>query len=476
MDHVRVSDSPSVVELLERLAERDAVIEQLRGQLAVAQAEIAELKRRLGQNSSNSSLPPSSDGPVKPAPKSLRGRSGKRSGGQAGHTGRTLSQVERPDETIVHEPLACGGCGSGLADAPTVGVVRRQVFEVPEPKVTVTEHRLVSRRCGCGVVTGGQAPAGVEAPVQYGPRAQALTAYLVVGQFLAQQRAAQAMDDLFGLPVSDGTVAAVIARHAGRLDEFVEVVKAMLRQADVVHADETGLRVAGKTHWVHSTSTEAFSLISVHRKRGREGIDAHGVINGFTGVLVHDAWRPYDCYTTATHALCCAHVLRELQQVIDVCDETARAWAEQARHALLELNTLAGTAATTGQRIDAARVTQLRCWYTSAAAAGIAANDHRTTKIAQRHHALARRLFDRVEDYLRFAHDLRVPFTNNASEREIRMIKLRQKISGCMRTLAGACHFTTIRSYVATARKHGIGILDALTRLAADQPWLPATS
>jgi transposase len=471
-----VSESPSIAELLERLALRDAVIAEQARVIEELRAEVAELKRRLGQNSSNSSLPPSSDGPVKAAPKSLRGKSGKKSGGQEGHSGRTLSQVDSPDETLVHEPVACGSCGSGLADAPAVGVARRQVFEVPEPKVTVTEHRLVSRRCGCGTVTTGQAPAGVQAPVQYGPRAQALIVYLVVGQFLAQQRAADAMDDLFGLPVCDGTVAAVIARHAGRLDGFIDLVKTRLREAEVINADETGLRVAGRTHWVHSTSTEKFSLISVHRRRGREGIDAHGVLNHYTGVIVHDAWRPYDCYRDAVHALCNSHLLRELQQVIDVCDEAGRAWAEQARHALLELNALAATATATGQDVDPARLAELRSWYTSAAATGITANDHRQTKIAQRHHALARRMFDRVADYLRFTTDLRVPFTNNAAEREVRMVKLRQKISGCMRTLTGARHFARIRSYLATARKHGITILDALNRLAQDQPWLPATS
>jgi transposase len=475
-DHVWVSDSPSVAELLERLTERDAVIEALRGQLAVAQAEIAELKRRLGQNSSNSSLAPSSDGPVKPAPKSLRGRSGKKPGGQAGHPGRTLSQVDSPDETVVHDPVACGGCGSQLSGAPAVGVARRQVFEVPEPKVTVTEHRIVTRRCGCGMVTAGCAPAGVEAPTQYGPRAQALIVYLVAGQFLAQQRAGEAMGDLFALPVCDGTVAGVIAKLAGRLDGFIEVVKTRLRQADVVNADETGLRVAGRTHWVHSTSTDRFSLISVHRRRGREGIDAHGVLNHYTGVIVHDAWRPYDCYRDAVHALCNSHLLRELQQVIDVCDDTGWVWAEQARHTLTELNALVRDAAAGGPDVDPARLAELRSWYTSAAAIGIAANDHRQTKIAQRHHALARRMFDRVDDYLRFATDLRVPFTNNAAEREVRMVKLRQKISGCMRTLTGARHFVTIRSYLATAGKHGIGILDALTRLAQGQPWLPATT
>jgi transposase len=267
-----VSDSLSVADLLERLAARDAMIAAQARVIEELRAEVAELKRRLGQNSSNSSLPPSADWPLKPAPNSLRSRSGKKSGGQAGHPGRTLSQIDRPDETVVHEPVACGGCGSGLSDAAAVGVARRQVFEAPEPKVAVTEHRIVSRRCG--TVTAGRAPAGVEAPVQYGPRTQALIVYLV----------------------------------------------------------------AGRTHWVHSTSTDRFSLISVHRRRGREGIDAHDVLNHYTGVIVHDAWRPYDCYRDAVHALRNAHLLRELQQVIDVCGAV---WAEQARHALLELDTLA---------------------------------------------------------------------------------------------------------------------------------------
>jgi len=204
-----VSDSALIAELRAQLAERDAVIGQLQGQLAVALAEIAELKRRLGQNSSNSSVPPSADGLAKPAPKSLRGKSGKRAGGQTGHEGRTLSQVDSPDETVTHEPVACAGCGAGLATAEVVSVACRQVFDIPPITARVVEHRLVARRCGCGTVTAAAAPDGVAAPVQYGPRVRAIVAYLMAGQFLAQARCAQAMADLFGVTLSEGTVASL---------------------------------------------------------------------------------------------------------------------------------------------------------------------------------------------------------------------------------------------------------------------------
>jgi len=474
VDHVWVSDSVLIAELRAQLAERDALIGQLQGQLAVALAEIAELKRRLGQNSSNSSQPPSTDGLAKPAPKSLRGKSGKRAGGQAGHEGRTLSQVDSPDETVTHEPVACAGCGGGLVGAEVVSVARRQVFDVPPVTARVVEHRLVARRCGCGTVTVAAAPDGVAAPVQYGPRVKAIVAYLMAGQFLAQARCAQAMADLFGIGLCEGTVATMTAGAAQDLGGFIAAVRAALRAADLVHADETGLRVDGKLHWVHSTNTDLLSLITVHAKRGRVGIDAHGVLPDYGGTIVHDAWRPYDCYTAATHALCNAHLLRELQQVIDCCPGPAdAAWARQGIDALVTLNDLAQRAASDGRPVNARQRAGLIARYTSAAAEGIRLNGQRRTKIEARHNALAKRMFDRAGDYLRFAHDPKVAFTNNSAEREIRMIRLRQKVSGCMRTLAGAQQFATIRSYLATTAKNGINALDALVRLAQGQPWLP---
>jgi transposase len=310
--------------------------------------------------------------------------------------------------------------------------------------------------------------------VQYGPRMLALIVYLYVGQFLSKKRTAQAIAELFGTPVSEGTVAAATSRAAGDLATFIERVRHRIATADLAHFDETGFRVESTLMWLHSASTKKYSLLTVHAKRGTQAMNAAGVLPTFTGIAVHDAWAPYDTYTAATHALCNAHLLRELQAVIDTWpDDEAWCWADQARRALLDLKTAVDTAhATSTATLDPAILAHHTRLIRDAAA--IAANDHtHSGKLADKHRALARRIRDRLTDYLRFATDFTVPFDNNPAEQEIRMVKVRQKISGCMRTLTGAQHFATIRSYTATTHKHGISLIDALTQLTTGQPWLP---
>lgn len=442
-------------------------------------AENAELRRRLAQNSRNSSTPPSAEGLDKPAPKSRRTRSGRKPGGQPGHRGQTLERVEDPDEVRRHEPGSCGGCGADLAGAACTGVERRQVFDLPPVRVRVVEHQLVERRCGCGTRTRAQAPAGVQAPVSYGPRIAAIMVYLYVGQFLSKKRTAEALAELFGVPVSGGTVASMTSRAAAQLTDsgFLALVRDRLAAAPVAHFDETGLRVAGRLHWVHSASTDQFSLITCHAKRGVAAMDDAGVLPGFTGVAVHDAWAPYDTYTGATHALCAAHVLRELTAVIETAPAGAHCWASQAHDALLDLMTLVGDAAAVGhtsvEQLALERHTHL---LRSAANIGVSQNRDRIGKLAKKHHALARRLLHRQEDYLRFTVNFAVPADNNAAEREIRMIKVRQKVSGCLRTLHGAEAFCAIRSYLATAHKHGTHFFDALTMLTDGTPWTPTAA
>jgi transposase len=483
-------ESAAVAELREQLAvvlgalaQRDAVIEQLRGELATANAEITELRRQLGQNSRNSSKPPSSDGLTKPAPRSLRKRGARKSGGQDGHPGSTLAPVTTPDEVIAHEPGCCRGCGDDLAGAPEVGREHRQVFDLPPIAPRVIEHQLIRRRCGCGTATSAAAPAGASAPVQYGPRITAIIVYLYVGQFLSRKRTAAALAELFGTPVSMGTVAAMTTRAANGLGGFTEWVRAQLVAAPVVNFDETGLRVQGKLRWVHSASTGKYSLITVHDRRGTKGMDAAGVLPDFSGIAVHDAWAPYDTYRQITHALCGAHVLRELHAVTDLAESDTTAdqwcWATQAGAALRELNMLVTDTLNTADTlagIDPATLADAVHRYRSAALLGVEATRARKNKVMAKHHALARRLLDRQDDYLRFTVNPRVPFDNNAAEREIRMIKLRQKVSGCLRTLVGAEQFCAIRSYLATAAKHGIHFFEALTTLAEGRPWLPETA
>jgi transposase len=299
---------PSYDELAALVAEQARVVAELRGRVAALEAENAELKRRLGMNSTNSSKPPSSDSPfVKPAPRSMRRRSGRKPGAQPGHPGSTLALVADPNERERHEPGPCTGCGADLTDAAEVGVERRQVFDLPPMTLRVVEHQLISRRCGCGTTSCGAAPEGVTAPVQYGPRITAIVLYLYVGQFLSKKRTAAAVAELFGTPISEGTVAAMTARAADGLDGFLTKVKDRIAAAEVAGFDETGLRVAGKLHWVHCARTGKYTLITCHPKRGTHGIDAAGVLGHFGGVAVHDAWAPYDTYADVEHQLCCAH-------------------------------------------------------------------------------------------------------------------------------------------------------------------------
>lgn len=455
-----------------------ALVVAQRGQIEVLTARIAELEAKLGSNSRNSSRPPSSDSPfVKPEPKSLRGKSGRRPGGQPGHEGRTLRQVADPDRVLVHRPGVCEGCGASLAGAGG-GIEVRQVFDIPKIKVVVTEHRIVTARCGCGHDTRAQAPAQVNAPVSYGPNAAAFATYLYAGQFLSKERTAQALGELFATPVSPGTVTAMIRRAAAgvRGCGVLEVIREKLRGARVAHFDETGLRVAGKLAWVHSASNDRWSLITVHPKRGIEGMGHAGVLPCFTGVAVHDAWRAYDSFTGATHALCNAHVLRELAAAFDKAPPAEWHWARQAHDAIVALKKLVDQAKAEG-RASLDPVLTARHTILIHSAAGIGANTPGQGYLAKRQRALARRLLNRKHDYQRFLDEgFAIPWDNNPAEREIRMIKLRQKISGCMRTLQGARDFTDIRSYTATAAKHGTSLIDALVTLAEGHPWLPPTS
>lgn len=450
-----------------------------RAELELAQTRICELEARLAANSANSSKPPSSDGLSKPAPRtrSLRGKTRREPGGQPGHDGTTLRRVERPDHEVPHEPGPCGNCGRSLSGRPVTAIERRQSFDLPPVRIEVTEHQLIERECECGHRTRATAPEGVDAPVQYGPRIAAVVVYLYVGQFLSKKRTAQALAELFGTPLSAGTVATLTARAAVGLEEFLKVVCGRLVDAEVVGFDETGLRVQGKLHWVHCARTDKYTLVGCHPKRGTAGIDNLGVLGRLRGVAVHDAWAPYDTYPDVQHQLCCAHALRELQAVADTTPTGQWCWATQAASALVAMQELVDQAAEAGQnRVDDAALAEQVHRYRSAAAIGANDTAARTGKLMKKHNALAHRLINRQDDYLRFTHDWRVPPDNNGSERDIRMIKLRQKVSGCQRTLTGAKQFCAIRSYLSTAAKHGMHFFDALVRLTGNQPWMPAAA
>jgi transposase len=482
--------------LRELLAVRDAEIAVLRGQVAELgalraraaellaeaaglQAQVADLAARVGQNSQNSSRPPSSDGLAKPAPKSLRKAGGRKPGRPKGQPGATMALTDDPDLRVRHVPSCCAGCGESLSGAAETGMERRQVTEIPPVKAVVTEHQLVELECGgCGARTKGRAPAGVSAPVQYGPRFAAMGVYLWHGQFLSRDRACRALADLFGCAPSPGALASMAGKAARLTAPALKAIVGALVRAEVAHFDETGFRTAGRLAWVHSASSGKYVLVTVHAKRGKEGMKAAGVLPSFTGIACHDAWKPYDSFTdVAGHALCGAHLLRELAAVTETGTDQDKVWAEQAIDALLALKEAAAAARTAGRdAIDPEVLSEQGRYYRDAAATGIVLNAARKSKLQQKRNALATRMRDREADYLRFAADLRVPFDNNEAERTIRMSKLRIKVSGCMRSMTGAETFCAIRSYLATAARHGISSLDALTRALQADPWIPDTT
>jgi transposase len=467
-----------VASLRAELARSRAALARAAGELAQARERIAELEARLRQTPRNSSRPPSSDGLDKPPPRrSLRKKTGRKPGGQDGHQGSTLAQAARPDRELRHEPGCCGQCGAGLAGRPVTGVERRQVFDLPEVRVTVTEHQLIERECRCGHRAKGIAPHGAEAPVQYGPRIAAIIVYLYAGQFLSKERTARALAELFGIPLSSGTVAAITARAAGRLGGFLEQVRAGIAAAEVAGFDETGFRAAGRLRWVHCARTGQYTLLTVHPKRGRQAMEAMGILPSFAGIAVHDAWAPYDTYPGPDHQLCCAHALRELQAVTDAAPAGQWCWATQAAEALTAMQHLVREAIrhgrnTAGPAALAAQVSLFR----SAVLAGASQTAARSGPLMKKHNALARRLRDRQDDYLRFIRDWRSPPDNNGCERDIRMTKLKQKVSGCLRTLTGARQFCAIRSHLSTAAKHGLGLFNALVMLTEGRPWIPAAA
>jgi transposase len=445
-------------------------VEVLRAENAALRQEVADLRRQLDKNSSNSSKPPSSDGLKKP-PRiagSLRGRSGKRSGGQAGHAGDTLKQIAKPDVVERHEAEACRHCLAGLTRAMVTGVEKRQVFDLPEPQLKVTEHQAMIYRCAhCRGQTTATFPEGVISAAQYGPRVRAAAVYLNVQQLIPEDRVAQAMADLFGAAtLCPDSVVAWGLRKAEEFEALAARIAALVARAAVRHLDETGFRVAGKGQWLHTASTAALTSYRVSAKRG-------DLPKGFRGgVIVHDHFAPYYAMPGGVrHALCNAHHLRELKALIDIDKEQ---WAGQMRDLLLEANESVRAAVAEGAAsLATLGLRTLIKRYNAIVRRGLAF--HRNLPPLARGigargraphrpgHNLLIRLHKFKSDVLRFLYDFTVPFTNNEAERDLRMMKVKMKISGGFRTMAGARTFSRIRSVISTARKQGWNILQTLT-------------
>ena len=445
----------------------------LEEQVRRLEARVTELEARLAQNSSNSGRPPSSDGLAKPPPRSLRGKSGRKPGGQPGHPGHTLQAAAKPDHVEVHAltHCPCGQCGGvSLLGQPVLDHERRQVFDLPALQLSVTEHQAEVKRCPVsGRKVSAAFPAGVLAPVQYGPNFRGLTLYLFNQQLLPFERLRQTCLDLFGQPLSLGTLTQT---NQCAHDALAVVESAIIRgiiQAAVVHVDESGLRVAGSLHWLHVASTPELTHYGVHAHRGTEAMDALGVLPHCRQWLVHDHWKPYYKYE-AMHALCNQHLLRELKFL---AEEQTEAWASDLSAFLLEWKRDPLTAL----GLDEEQFRRAHRRYRVILRQGRRNHPRRQHHQGRTQQDKATNLLDRLEDYdlsvLAFLIDPKVPFSNNQAEQDIRMIKVKQKISGGFRTFKGAQDFARIRGYLSTCRKQGHNLWEACRCLVLGQPFMP---
>jgi transposase len=434
-------------------------------EMAAMRAQLAELERRLGLNSSNSGKPPSSDGLKKPPRvSSLREPSGKKTGGQKGHPGETLRRSETPDAILDHYPQTCAACGEPLSVAMATDHVARQVFDLPEPPpLIVTEHRAHGCRCAaCGSQTRAAFPDRVSAPVQYGKRIGAFVLYLLHYQLLPEKRLAALMADLFGVHLVTATIGRISQDCAERFQGFADVVRNRVAAAPVKHMDETGFRIGGKTQWLHIASTMLLTFYRVSAKRG-------SLLADVTGIVVHDHWKPYYTLKGVLHALCNAHHLRELKALVEIEKED---WARRMQRLLRRACHATNLTREQGVPLKPGLIALIERCYDAIVADGLALHEAQPalTKTRPRGrpprrvgHNLLLRLSTRKQDVLRFLIDPRVPFTNNLAERDGRMMKLRQKISGGFRSEDGAKDFVVIRSLLSTARKQEWDILQTLT-------------
>jgi transposase len=446
------------------------------------EARIQVLEDRLDKDSHNSSKPPSSDGLKKTVKQRKRHGSNKKAGGQVGHVGSRLEPVEDPEHLVVHSVKHCQGCAGSLEAIMPARVVKRQVFDLPvEIKLEVTEHQAEVKVCPeCGVENAAEFPLDVSQPTQYGPRIGAQMVYFNQYHFVPMERTAEIMQDLYGQNVSNGTIPAVNERMAAQVKPVTEDIRTyLIKTEEPVHFDETGMKISGKLHWLHSAGTKVATFCHIHAKRGAEALDAIGILPKRTGWSIHDFWKPYLKYQQARHALCNAHLIREL---VFLVEQHQQDWAGELLDLLLRIKQAVETAQQEQRSaLQPEQIADFEAQYQQWVAQGEQTNPPAARVAGQRgkvKQSVARNLLDRLRDHrekiLAFMYDFKVPFDNNLAERDIRMAKIHQKVSGGFRSEGGAKAFGHIRSYIATARKNGQPVLDALVQALSGSPFRPA--
>lgn len=449
--------SDDIARLTAQVEQLQTEVSQLRHHNFQLQRRNAELEALISRDSHNSSRPPSTDPPWAKRTRSLRLPSGRRPGAQAGHRGQTLRLSEHPSRVVEHRPPECRGCHSPLAAAQVVSHQRQQVWEVVPARMRVTE---------------GEFAGAVRSGVQYGPGVKARVLYLQQYQLLPYQRTSEAMRDLFGCHLSPGTVSNIVRECAAGLVETELKIKRGLRRSSVIHADETGLRINNRLGYVHVASTSRLTHYAAAAHRGHTAMDEINVLPRYRGTVVHDGLLAYKHYTRCRHALCGVHLVRELTYFEELGAET-KAWAAPLKELLLEMKAdVERVSGAGGKQLAGDHLRSLTERYEHLVAAGLAAPPPPAVPepVCRQARNLLLRLERRKAEVLLFLTDFAVPFENNQAERDLRMVKLQQKTSGCFRSEEGARRFCRIRSYVSTMRKQGRGVLSAFEGACRGKP------